>query len=96
MSNLIKVELNEDAAKTLKSLEDKISILLRAKDNETTLDGDRLLRIEDVEDMVKFTRKWIYANIQKGDFPKPTKQGNASRWKLSDIQKWISEQEYMQ
>jgi len=38
---------------------------------------------------LKVTDKWIYKQIQDGEFMKPIKLGRSSRWRLSDIHEWL-------
>lgn len=55
------------------------------------MQNDKLLKLSDVEQTIKLKKDFIYNNIKKGTFPKPIKIGNASRWKMSEIQKWIEQ-----
>lgn len=97
MSNLIRVELDEASQQKINNLELTVEniekIVMRA--SSQSYSHDRLLRIDEVETMISFTRKWIYAKMRENLFPKPVKLSNASRWKLLDIQEWIKSQEYM-
>lgn len=52
---------------------------------------DRLLKRQEVEQMLGFKRSALYDHIGKGTLPKPVKIGNASRWRLSDVQTYIKE-----
>ncbi len=52
---------------------------------------DRLLKLKEVEEMIGFKKDFIYLRIKKQQFPKPIIFDRASRWKLSDIQRWINE-----
>ncbi len=52
---------------------------------------DRLLKLKEVEEMIGFKKDFIYLHIKKQQFPKPITFDRASRWKLSDIQRWINE-----
>ncbi|TWV82040.1 AlpA family transcriptional regulator [Moraxella sp. VT-16-12] len=54
---------------------------------------DRLLKLTGVEKIISLKKDFIYSNIKKGLFQKPIKVGKASRWKMSEIQKWIDELE---
>jgi len=51
-----------------------------------------LLRLEDVEQKVKFKRAKIYQMIKAGKFPRPEKIGIASRWKDDEVDRWITNQ----
>ncbi|WP_409438259.1 helix-turn-helix transcriptional regulator [Scandinavium sp.] len=47
-----------------------------------------------ITQLIKMTDKWIYAQIQKGQFPKPLKLGRSSRWKYSEICDWLERVEH--
>lgn len=55
------------------------------------MQNDKLLKLSDVEQTIKLKKDFIYNSIKQGTFPKPIKIGNASRWKMSEIQKWIEQ-----
>ena len=46
---------------------------------------DRLLKAEDVQDILQLSRSGFYAAIRAGLLPKPIKIGKAARWKASVI-----------
>ena len=51
-----------------------------------------LLRRPQVEALTGLSRAWIYAAMQRGEFPRPVKIGRrAVAWPESVIDKWISE-----
>ncbi len=52
---------------------------------------ERLLTLREVVDLVSFKRSTIYKFIREGTFPRPLKIGRSSRWKLSDIKKWMEQ-----
>ena len=53
---------------------------------------NRLLRRKEVEQMVSLSRASIYRLADLGAFPRPVKVGpRAVRWRLGDIEQWISE-----
>ena len=52
---------------------------------------EQLLTLKEVVEIVGFKKSTIYKFIQKNKFPSPLKIGKSSRWKLSDIRKWIEE-----
>ena len=53
---------------------------------------NRLLRRKEVEQMVSLSRASIYRLADLGDFPHPVRVGpRAVRWRLGDIERWISE-----
>ena len=51
---------------------------------------EKLLTIKEVISMVGFKQSTIYKFIKTKNFPKPVKIGRSSRWKLSDVKKWLS------
>jgi len=53
--------------------------------------NEKLISINQVTEMVGFKKSTIYKFIKSKNFPKPVKIGYSSRWKLSDIQKWMEE-----
>ena len=53
--------------------------------------AEKLLTLTDVVKIVGFKKSTIYKFIKEGKFPKQIKIGKSSRWKLSDIQKWMKE-----
>ena len=52
----------------------------------------RLLRLADVEDLVKLRRAAIYKRIKSGHFPRPVKLGRASRWIDDEVIAFMREQ----
>jgi len=53
--------------------------------------SERLITIKEVTQIVGFKRSTIYKFIQQNKFPSPFKIGKSSRWKLTDIQKWMEQ-----
>jgi len=53
---------------------------------------EKFLTVREVSEIVGFKISTIYKFIKTKDFPKPMKIGKSSRWKLTDIQKWINHQ----
>lgn len=49
-----------------------------------------LVRISKIVEMLQRSRASIYRDIQKGEFPKPLKIGNSSRWLLAEIQDYVA------
>lgn len=50
----------------------------------------RLLRLNEVEQIVGFKKSTIYSWINRGVFPRPVRPSRRSvRWKQDDIAKWI-------
>lgn len=97
MSNLIRVELDDASKQKIESIEVTAQNIERLVEivSGNNYEPDSLMKIEEVEKMISFTRKWIYAKMKVGLFPKPIKLMNASRWKLKDVQDWINSQKYM-
>lgn len=54
---------------------------------------DRLLDVKQVQMLTSASRASIWRWENAGRFPKRIKLGSATRWRESDIQKWISELE---
>lgn len=50
---------------------------------------DRLLRMEQVCEMVALRPSRIYELVKEGEFPRARKIGGASRWRQSEVAKWI-------
>ena len=97
MSNIIQIKLDPEDLKKIEVIQAaalNIESLMQRVSSQT-YEPDSLLRIEEVEKMIAFTRKWIYVKMKEGHFPKPIKLVHSSRWKLSDIQSWIESQKYM-
>lgn len=49
------------------------------------------LTARDVCEMLQLNRSTIYRQIKQGIFPKPTKIGNSSRWKFSEIKAFLDQ-----
>ena len=62
--------------------------------NTTAPAAERLLRFTEVRDIVAFGRTKIYALIKAGKFPAPRRPDGtrSSRWLLSEVQAWVTEQ----
>ena len=52
---------------------------------------ERFLTINEVVNIVGFKKSTIYKFIRNKTFPPPIKIGRSSRWKLSDVNKWIKQ-----
>lgn len=50
-----------------------------------------MLKLEKVEAATGFKKSIIYEWIKQGKFPAPCKLGRTSRWRSTDINKWIQE-----
>ena len=58
---------------------------------QTGNNGERLLRLPDVEARTGLKKSAIYAGIKSGTFPVPVKLGpRAAAWPESEIASWIS------
>ncbi len=62
--------------------------------DKATFSGETLVDMKYITQLIKMTDKWIYAQIQKGQFPKPLKLGRSSRWKYSEICDWLERVEH--
>lgn len=52
---------------------------------------DRLLRVDQVKDMVGLGKTFIYKLVQSGQFPAPYKPGGSvSRWSENEIMDWLA------
>jgi len=52
---------------------------------------EKLLTLKDVISIVGFQQSTIYKFMQTRNFPKPIKIGRSSRWKLSDVNNWLTQ-----
>ena len=53
---------------------------------------EKLLNVKEVCKIVGLKKSTIYLYIQQNKFPKPKKIGKKlSRWKLSDVRRWMEE-----
>ena len=52
---------------------------------------DKLLSIKEVTNIIGFKTSTIYKFIKTKNFPRPIKIGRSSRWKLSDVNKWLEQ-----
>ena len=53
---------------------------------------DKFLKISDITRDCRLSKSFIYAAIAAGTFPRPAKIGRSSRWRLSDINRWMESQ----
>ena len=54
--------------------------------------SDSLLRRPDVEELTGLSRAWIYAAMQRGEFPRPVRIGRRMvAWPKSVIDDWIEQ-----
>lgn len=62
------------------------------QENSQQPQGERLLRLPDVEARTGLKKSAIYSGQKNGTFPKCIKLGpRASAWPLSSIENWIAE-----
>lgn len=55
--------------------------------------GDRLLRLEDVMDLVGLGRSSIYQAMRRNDFPQAVRLSRrCTRWSSTAIQAWVAKQ----
>lgn len=52
----------------------------------------RLLRIEQVLDLIPVSRVTLYRMIKAGTFPHPVKFGGKSLWPMDEMKAWIGHQ----
>ncbi|CAM8504931.1 helix-turn-helix transcriptional regulator [Morganella morganii] len=50
---------------------------------------DPLVDMKEITKLTGLTDKWFYKLIQDGQFPKPIKLGNRSRWLTSEVDAWL-------
>ena len=56
-----------------------------------TMDERRVLRLEEVCQLVGLARSTIYAKVSAGGFPAPIRLGSRSvGWRLADIDRWLA------
>lgn len=61
--------------------------------NQLRENGDKLLRLKEVMDMVGIKKTTIYNYMKEGFFPQRIKiKSRVSCWALSDIENWIETQ----
>ncbi|BCA38793.1 helix-turn-helix transcriptional regulator [Kluyvera ascorbata] len=80
LSTTAEKEHNQRAKKTLK----KTHTLLPPE-------GERLIGLDFITAYTGLSDKYFYALIKKGMFPRPIKLSRSSRWKKSELDKWIEE-----
>lgn len=51
-----------------------------------------LLTIDEICEMLKISRKHIYAMIKTSGLPSQIKIGSSSRWKKVEIETWVNQQ----
>lgn len=53
---------------------------------------DELLTPDEVAVLLKVTKPWLYAQVQRGRFPAVRFNGRSLRFKASDVQRYIDRQ----
>ena len=53
---------------------------------------DELLTPDEVSAILKVSKPWLYAQVQRGRFPSVRFNGRSLRFKASDIQRYIDRQ----
>lgn len=57
----------------------------------TSLPAEGFARLPTVEAVTGCRHSWIYAQIRRGSFPKPIKQGRSSFWKVKELRAWLEQ-----
>ena len=57
---------------------------------QATTTDDRLIPRREVEQLVGLKHSSLYKLMRSGAFPLPLKIGHAVRWRLSEVQSWVS------
>jgi predicted DNA-binding transcriptional regulator AlpA len=65
---------------------------LKRKEDSIKSFEHRLLRIQEVSELVGFRKSWIWAAVADGRFPAPHHIGAAARWSYAEVVDWISQQ----
>ena len=52
---------------------------------------DRFVDMVFITELTNLSDKWFYKMAQQGKFPKPVKFGRSSRWRESDVRRWLME-----
>ena len=52
---------------------------------------DQLVDMKFITKLTQLSRSWFYKLIEEGEFPKPIKLGNSSRWLKSEVEQWLSQ-----
>lgn len=53
-------------------------------------DDLRLMRVDQVLEVVPVSRATLYRMIRKGEFPKPCRIGRLTVWPHSDVRAWVN------
>lgn len=52
-------------------------------------DDDQMLERQEVEEITRMSKSWIYLAIKRGEFPAPIRCGRAVRWRMAAIREWM-------
>lgn len=55
------------------------------------MNEDRLLNVKQVAELLSCCASVIWMDAREKKFPAPVKHGTSTRWKMSDLQKFIAE-----
>ncbi len=59
-----------------------------------SLISDRLLKADEVAELLGISRSTFYLNIREGDFPPGVLVGaKARRWRVSEVEAWVQSRE---
>ena len=58
---------------------------------DTDLMNDKLVTMAFITTFTGLTDKWSYKLTSEGKFPKPIKLGRSSRWRESEVKRWLTE-----
>jgi prophage regulatory protein len=66
--------------------------MIAMENNIEPQDGDRLVRLPEVQQLTGICRTTIYRYVKNGDFPAPIKLGDRmSVWSYKAVQRWIAD-----
>jgi excisionase family DNA binding protein len=53
-------------------------------------DDEKMIKVKDVAEKIKVNRSTVYKLLSAGKIPSPVKIGRSVRWRLAEINAWIS------
>ncbi len=65
---------------------------MKAANKAVAVIVDELLTPDEVAVLLKVTKPWLYAQVQRGRFPTVRFNGRSLRFKASDVQRYIDQQ----
>jgi prophage regulatory protein len=72
----------------------KETVMVKQSDFTASTSTSSVIRIERLPDVIARTgmgRSWIYAAVQRGEFPKPLKlSARAVGWRSADVDAWLT------